>query len=185
MSDSYYATEGSREWCKQENVKYIMAVQTNRFPILMEAMKLKGDPVTKPGESAAIVLPETGEVFAHHWDPDVNIDKKYVLSNAFYKVPNTRRSALAKVPVYPYYKITFSLCDRFNRGLHDKKFCHRTGGGGRYGENGHIHKFFMACIIKNTLTLRDINCSDEEKNKDFLLKCVELAFDIIDLTNDF
>lgn len=145
-------------------------------------MKLKGDPVTKPGESAAIVLPETGEVFAYYWDPDVNIDKKYVLSNAFYlKVSSTRRSAIAKGPVYSYYKITFSLCERFNRRLHNKKICHRTGGGGRYEENKHIHKLFMICIIKNTFILKNINCSNEEKIKNFLLKYVELVFDIIDL----
>jgi hypothetical protein len=180
VNDSYYTTEGGRQWLNDEKIKYICAIATNRFPLLMDAIALVGHQVTKPGETAAIILPTTGELFVHHWDPDVNVDKKYVLSNAFEKAPRTRRSAVAQIPVYPYYKFLFNACDKFNRNLHDRKYCHKTGGRLKRGEKGHIHKFYMACIIQNTFTLRHLHCSEEEKNKDFILKCIELAFNIID-----
>jgi hypothetical protein len=181
VNDSYYTTEAGRNWLNEGKIKFISAIATNRFPVLMDALALKGQQVTKPGQTAAIILPNTGELFVHHWDPDVNIDKKHVLSNAFTLAPRTRRAAVANIPVYPYYKFLFNGCDKFNRELHDRKYCHRSGGGTKRGEKGHVHKFYMACIIKNVHTLRDQFCSEEEKNKDFLLKCIELAFDIVNI----
>ena len=95
--------------------------------------------------------------------------------------PRTRRTAAVNIPVYPYYKFLFNGCDKFNRELHDRKYCHRMGGGGKRGEQGHIHKLFMACIIKNVQCIKGLRCIEEEKNKDFILKCLELAFSIIDI----
>jgi len=102
------------------------------------------------------------------------VGKKYVLSNAFQKVAVTRGQPKV-VPAYDHYKHMFNGCDLFNRGLHDRKWCHKTGGRNTPGERGLIHKYIMAVIIQNVLnTYKCINEISDEQS-DFMTLCLELS----------
>ncbi len=45
----------------------------------------------------------------------------------------------------------FHICDSYNKTLHEYKYCHKSGGLHKNGEDGLCHKFIMACVIQNTL----------------------------------
>jgi len=81
--DSYYADNTSSQWLNEHNIRLIASVQTQRFQNVMDNMSMHGQPVDKPGHTAAIRKEESKEVFMHHWDMDTNVGEKYVLSNAF------------------------------------------------------------------------------------------------------
>jgi hypothetical protein len=53
--------------------------------------------------------------------------------------------------IFPIYQHMFHICDSYNKTLHEYKYCHKSGGLHKNGEDGLCHKFIMACIIQNTL----------------------------------
>ena len=172
--DSYYTTNESRAWCNENMVRYIGAVNKQRFQKLIKTLQVKTQPLEKPGQSCGIYSAQNNEVLVHHWDPDAKVGKKYVLSNAFVLRSRTGRKKLIP-PAYPYYKKRFNSCDWFNRRFKDRKFGHRSGGGATVGSSGHVHKFFMACILQNTFNVYDFNHSEEHVQLDFSTKCKILA----------
>ena len=108
----------------------------------------------KPGEHRAITNKTTGELFTYYFDPDTNVGEKYNMSRGFVyttdKAIVTRRKV--EVPGYDEYREGFSICDKFNKGLHDIAWPFRRGGRNTPGEAGSINDFLQAGIIKNTLT---------------------------------
>jgi hypothetical protein len=130
--DSYYATNEARKYCNDNGIKYIGAVQSNRFQALVTNMKLLCEPVDAPGKTAAIFNEESGELFLHHYDANSDVGEKYVLSNSFTR--SIGRSSTTKLcQVYDQYKVMFNSFDQFNRRLRDRKFPHRSGAGEEQG----------------------------------------------------
>lgn len=161
------------------NVLFIGSINKQRFGPLMAAMKEYGAHVTKPGATAGLYNARTKEIFVHHWDTNEDVDKKYVLSNAFRPAPNTRNTATI-TPAYDHYKEFFSGCDMFNRNLHDKKFCFRTGGKDKKGSRGHVHKFFMAAMLQNTFALYRHLRPNSTTEMTFLQLGIMLSNELID-----
>jgi len=97
----------------------------------------------------------------------------------------TDKSALKKcdgiIPGYELYKQLFEVCDRFNRGLHDKSFPHKRGGKKTKGDLGCAHDFLFACILQNTFNVYDeLNKNIEENSSDFKKKCCLLSQQMFD-----
>lgn len=176
--DSYYTTNVSRVWWNQNNVQYIGSVCTIRFSSLMDNMKLYGDRVRKPGEKTGIYNNRTGEIFVHQWDIDDRIGRKYVLSNDFEQCTGTTENS-AVLPAYDHYKIRFNECDLFNLKLKDKQLCHKSGGRSKSGCEGHIHKFFMDCVLQNTFNLHQFLKLSNESSPSFQTLCLELISQLI------
>ena len=173
--DSYYTDTAGRKWLNENKIKFIAAVQTERFKVLMDFLWVTTTAkVTKPGQTEAIFCPASGELFVHHWDLDAVIGKKYVLTNAL-KLVAPKRGSDSIVPGYDHYGQAFNACDRFNRKLHDKKYPHKTGGRNTAGEAGHIHKFIMACIVQNTLAAGDKIAPKGREKLTYLNKCCQLS----------
>jgi hypothetical protein len=85
VCDNYYVDNAGRNYLHQNGIKFIAAIQENRFGWLYELVKPK---VNKPGEWVSaykIVNDTTGatEAITYHWSKDVRIRKKHTLSNAF------------------------------------------------------------------------------------------------------
>jgi hypothetical protein len=178
VCDSYYMTTESRKYMNDASVPFIAAVNTAWHTNLMDNMQVKGQHVLKPGDSAAIYSEETHELFVHHWDCDMRVGRKYVLSNAF-ELKMSSRKLSGVVPAYDYYKLMFNSCDIFNRALHDRKFPFRSGGRGVSGENGHCHKFIMACLLQNVINLHRSTLREDEPKRSFKSMCVELSDDLV------
>mmetsp|Transcript_44978 Transcript_44978/g.32890 ORF Transcript_44978/g.32890 Transcript_44978/m.32890 type:complete len:180 (-) Transcript_44978:3-542(-) len=168
-----------RRFLNANNVKFIGSVMHSRFKTLMDDLIEHGDMVEKPGQTAIIRNVDTHEIFVHHWDTLTAVGQKYVLSNAFQRFPVTRGST-GIVPAYDQYKGLFNACDKFNRNLHDRKFCHRCGGGRRMGENGHTWKFLMACILQNTFNAYKSMHDDPTFDVSFATMCDILSRQILE-----
>lgn len=168
--DSLYTDNEGRRYLNENGHLFIGSVATNRFRGLMDQLAEYGDMVEKPGQTACLFNAKTNELFVHHWDVITDIGKKYVISNAFNRVPATRSNADI-VPVYDQYKGMYNACDVFNRGLHQRKFCHRTGGRSRRGENGHTFKFLMACILQNAFNAYKSMQADPTFDLTFVQMC--------------
>lgn len=176
--DSYYTDAEGRKFLNENNVKFIGSIMTYRFRSLMDNLVEHGSMVEKPGQTSSIFNPQTNEIFVHHWDLNADVGKKYVLSNAMNRVPATRSNADI-VPAYDQYKGLFNACDKFNRKFHDRKFCHRSGGGTRMGQNGHTWKFLMACILQNTFSAYKSTHADESFDLSFCDMCEILCKELI------
>lgn len=172
--DSYYTDNEGRKILNENNVKFIGAIVPSRFTNLMDNLAEYGDMVEKPGQTASIFKEETNEIFVHHWDIMSDIGKKYVISNAFDRVPATSANP-GVVPVYDQYKNLFNACDKFNRNLHERKYCHRTGGNTRTGDNGQTFKFIMACILQNTFNAYKSTLTDATGDITFRDMCQLLS----------
>lgn len=177
--DSYYTSADGRTYLNENGVKFIASVMTSRFINLMDNLAEHGTMVDKPGQTATIFNPSTNELFVHHWDVLASVGKKYVLSNAFERVPATSENA-GIVPAYDQYKELFNACDKFNRKLQDRKFCHRSGGGARMGEAGHTMKFLMASILQNTFSAYKSCQDDDTFNLTFCDMCDLLSTQLVE-----
>lgn len=144
VADCYYLDGAGRQALKEMQVSFICSVASNRFHELVELVREK---VTKPGEWAGQWNSQTSELFVHAWDTAEAIGKKYVLSSAF--TQQQKRSSPYLIPAYDDYKVMFSLCDQFNRGLHDHTWPHRHGGGTRPGDLTCLFDFQFSCALQN------------------------------------
>jgi hypothetical protein len=161
--DSYYTDQAGRQHLNDKKVSFIGSVQKGRFQALEDTMKILCLKLDKPGQTRGIYNETTKELFVRHWDVNSNVGKKYCLTNAF--IPSVKTKELAgTIPGYSTYKTQFSGCDTFNRNLHGRTFPFRTGGGGKSGDQGIIHKFMMSCILQNCVNVfrcrRNLTSSD-------------------------
>ena len=148
--DSYYGSQNTVEECTAKQVLFISSVRSDRFEELTAILRRLCPPVAKPGDTQAIWCEEKQHIYIHNWDIDVRIGKKFALSNAFERSVATR-STKNVVPVYDHYDTMYRGCDQFHKGLFNKLFPHKPGGGHSPGEPGCIHKFVMGVTIQNTL----------------------------------
>jgi hypothetical protein len=93
--------------------------------------------INRPGEWSAINNPETFESALYYWSYEKNVGKKLVYTNAFQIT--TQFPEEPQVPIFGHYKKSFSLCDTFNRALHDRTWPHKKGGRGVSGAPGKIN----------------------------------------------
>jgi hypothetical protein len=128
--DNYYFTKDGRNHLLQENVKYIAAARKDRC---RDIINFYGDitenRVARAGQWAGIWRDASKEMLAHSISTDPNIGEKFVFSNAFQKCE--RRGVTwdkTIIPAYDQYGLCFSVCDNFNRFLHDRTFYFRSGG---------------------------------------------------------
>ena len=77
----------------------------------------------------------------------------------------------------------FNGCDVYNRSLHDRKWPHRCGGRKCSGQDGHGHKFAIACIVQNTFNAyHSINNLESRSFKD---NCIKLSNDLFKYATKF
>ena len=76
---------------------------------------------------------------------------------------------------YDVYKSLFGASDNFNRGLHDKRWPHRIGGGKSTGKFACAHDFMFACIFQNTFNFHAEMGGAIERKMSFQDKCIVLS----------
>ncbi len=72
----------------------------------------------------------------------------------------------------------FSLCDKFNRRLHDRTWPFRLGGGSNFGEKSAISNFNFSAILENVLNAYACLMKLSADDIDFQKECLELADEI-------
>jgi hypothetical protein len=163
VADSYYLDNTGHDLICDYGVKYLCAIQKTRFE---SACVVLQDHVTKPGDFA-IATNEEGEMVTLCWDINTNLGKKYCMSNAFYDVSG--RNNVNEVPMYDCYKHMFSVCDRFNKSLHNHMWPFRHGGMHSRGDLRLISDFHFSAFLINVLhahanlsntTLDEVNYED-------------------------
>ena len=104
--------------------------------------------VEKPGDYAGSFRAATGEILVHHWNSNHTVGQKFVLSNAFQRHAG-RATRKGTIVVSDEYKAMFSICDKFNRALHDRTWPHRHGGGTHVGDWNAVHDFYFSSTLQN------------------------------------
>ena len=148
VADSYYLDNTGRAILLKSGVNFICAIQKNRFQRLTEMAEHK---VRKPGECSIFWNENSKETLVHVWDCNSDIGKKYLLCSCLEKTKKKQKKHL--VPGYDEYKVCLSLCDQFNRKLHDKVWPFRRGGGKKFGDFGNIHDFNFGSVIQNVFSM--------------------------------
>jgi len=118
VMDSFYLDNTSHPVLLEKNVPFIASIKNDRFKPLTERLKEK---VTDQGKWYGAYLPRKNEVMVHHFSKDSNVGRKTVLSNAF-KLARSRRQPEYRPPAWLEYKLSFSVCDEFNRALADTTY---------------------------------------------------------------
>lgn len=170
VCDSYYLDTAGRALLKELGIKFVCSVRGDRFWPLRDLVKFE---VKKSGEWAGIWNKSSKELFVHVWDPNPDIGKKYVLSNAFQ--PHGKNATKLLIPAYDAYKVMFNTCDQFNRALHDCTWPHRHGGGKTPGAVGALHNFYFSAILQNVLTAHFELSSQKSEIDDFKEATMKLA----------
>lgn len=125
--DSYYSSADSLNLCIQEAAPFMASVKLNNH----QASQLVQTGVNTPGESQMAYSETTNELVVHHFSLDENIGRKTVATNVMRRLaPLARTRNTYTTPAYDEYKHMFSLCDLFNRNLHDRGWPLRSGGRG-------------------------------------------------------
>lgn len=146
VADSYYLDTTGKKVLTDMKIAYLCSIQKSRFKEYIDMVKPK---VTMPGEWSGIHNPNTKETLVYSWDDNTDIGKKYVISNAF--TFKRERGSPTIIPLYDLYKLTFSVCDNFNRALHDRTWPHRHGGGTKMGALASLNDFYFSSILQNVL----------------------------------
>ena len=123
VADSYYLTEDACSLLSDLGVRYMCSITKERFYGLVDEVKSR---VEKPGQWAASWNDNTGELLTYYWSTDKDVGKKYLLTNALFK--EVGRNPKSNIPGNDMYNVMFSVCDMYNRKLHDCKWPHRSGG---------------------------------------------------------
>ena len=170
--DSYYTSNDVRQYLAsvRNRLRYVASLNPARFKdlttIARQNMLSTEMAVTKPGEWYGMFNENTNESFIFCWDEDRGVGKKYCLSNAVNQI--TRRGTSSAGTqlrgAYDIYKVCFSLCDKYNRALHDRKWPHKHGGRNVAGEWGHQDNYAWSCLLQNVFNLyndaRKVNILD-------------------------
>lgn len=171
VADSYYLTEDARAVLNGLQVKYVCAITKERFPSLVEEVQTR---VEKPGQWAGAWNDETGELLTYYWSTDKDVGKKFVITNSLFETKG--KTPKHTIPAYDMYNVMYSLCDGFNRNLHDRTWPHRCSGGTNGGTAGVVHNFYFSAILQNTYNAYfDIHSKLTEKAsfKDFSLELAD------------
>lgn len=167
VADSYYLDKTGRALLTDMEIPFICSIKEDRFSQLADMVKNK---VEKPGEWAAVWNDDQEELFVYTWDTNKEVGKKFTLTNAFSK--KAKRSRKGTIPAYDHYKVMFSTCDHFNRGLGDCTWPHRHGGGNAEGDLSCLSDFYFSSILQNVKTAWSVYHTEPS---DFKTLCTQLA----------
>ncbi len=85
-------------------------------------------------------------MFSHMWYSDEKLSKKYVYSNCYRKLASkTKKTFLLRCD---NFTSAFSVCDHFNRSLHDKSWPYRFS-----SVDQSIHNFHFTSLLINVLNI--------------------------------
>jgi hypothetical protein len=173
VADSYYLDLAGLQYLRDNNVKFVCGVQKNRFADLAAATS---SAVTSSGMSAVLANTNASEVFVDCWDKNTSIGRKFVLTNAF---SHKKKRGKPHVLVgYDAYKIAFSLCDHFNRELHDRTWPHKHGGRNSSGDRGAISDFLFSIVLVNVLSAYHCARGTTYEPSEYQDECLKLANEI-------
>lgn len=166
--DSYYLDDAARVGLADKKVKFIGAVNPQRFPALTRMVRAG---VTKKGRWKGLWNGVRKEVIVHSYTKD---GKMYTaLSNAYHRLATKSRTK--SVPVCSDYGKMFSACDVFNRQIKNRIWPHKHGGRRHLGDMGKFSSFAFGCVLQNTFNAYcDIN-SIGRNEFDYYSLCEELA----------
>ena len=188
--DSYYLSAEGRHNLQEKRVAAICSVESGRFSKLHSYVK---QDVEKPGEWSGVFKdPDidsfSGEMYNYVWSTDTAIGKKCVYANCFKRRKRKRGendgpTSRTVIPAYDHYNSLFSMCDNFNRALHDRTWPHKHGGSGVAGDLGHQHNFALSIVLQNTFNA--YNCAHGIDTFDFREYCENLADQLIEFSLTF
>lgn len=127
------------------------------------------------GETKTMHNSKTGEMLTYHFDRQKGVGKKYNFSWGFERVtaPLVVKANKDSIPGYDDYKVCFTDCDLFNRGLKDRTFPNKRGGKGTAGESGRVHDFHIGVALQNTFNASEEIMGGDERS--FMEKCYALS----------
>ena len=113
---------------------------------------------------------QTGHLLIH---VDRNLERKYVLTNAYTQTSFCHCYNVSVVPVYDDYNILFDKCDKFNKRLHHCTWPHKSGGRNSLGDLGCQNNFAMSCMLQNVFNawfqVNDIDSHSVDFSTNFML----------------
>lgn len=110
--DCYYLDNVSKEVWQRSGIKYIAAFSSNTFQEVISEMSKN---VTVSGEWYGVCNPSYLNSIVYHRCCDDRVENKWVMSNTCVK--STSRVIGPIIPLFDLCKVTFNVCDRFNRSL--------------------------------------------------------------------
>lgn len=168
--DSYYMDNAGRQYLLEKDIKYLASINKTRFKWFVSRVE---PAVHKPGEWNALYNESTNEIFVYYFSRNRDIGRKYVMGNVMNHIKNTKQPA-DEVPGYDLYALMFSVCDRYNRKLHDKTWPHKQGGHGMLGDAGKQDDFAFSCSLQNIISVyRSLNKLSNDP-MDFQQYCLDL-----------
>ena len=149
--DSYYMDDAAREGLAAKKIKFIGAVNPQRFPTLTRVVR---EGVNLRGMWKGLWNERRKELIVYSYTKD---GKQYTaLSNAYRRLAT--KSDTKSVPVCSDYGKMFAACDQFNSQIKNRIWPHRHGGRGCLGESGKFSSFAFGCVLQNTFNAYcDIN----------------------------
>ena len=183
--DSYYMSRAVVTYLVSIGQKFTASMNKSRFKMELEYLHRRGG-TSKPGDYKSIYNSLTGELITWCFDKVESVGEKWNYSFGFKPLDKNKKSEKADykmyqniVPGYHWYKLFFSICDRFNYMLIDKSWPHKRGGHGKSGFEGTYHDFVMSCVFVNTrnayLSIKGLDPS----SIDFYTMMSHLAVDIL------
>ena len=132
--------------------------------------------VVKPGQWDGMYNKDRNLLLVNFYDPDKNLGKKFVISNAY--THTKKKPKLSEIPVYDDYRVLFSKCDNFNSNLYQCTWPHKHGGKCMLGEPGTESNFAMSSILQNVFNAY-YQCTNTGRDTiDFSTNCFQLADEI-------
>lgn len=174
VADCYYLDEKGRKILNEKTVPYLCGVQSNRFSILSEQASAI---VRKAGDYTLLYNEERHELFVHYWFPDMNLGKKYTLSNAYTPLPGT--TAKQYIPAIDDFAAMFATCDHFNREMHDRTWPHH-----RIHCAHQMHNFYMTCILLNVMHAHTNHYQYEKEGIEWEAFMVQLADEVYEYASN-
>ena len=78
--DSYYLTEESRVWLRENHMNYIESIHKDRFDVLVHSLSRE---LHKSGTFVCAYNKSTKESCVHCWSSHERLGKKFILGNGF------------------------------------------------------------------------------------------------------
>lgn len=144
--DSYYFSYDSRCALLEHGVRFMGSAPDQRFASVVNILKQK---VSKDREWAIMYNQKTHEAAVHYLDPNPDIGRKTCVSWGFI-LKNVKTPANI-VPIYDYYKHSFSMCDKFNKLLEHGCYPFRHTGSEISGDHLALFDFQLSSLLMNTL----------------------------------
>lgn len=162
VADAYYISAESRDWLRECDFKYLLAVNPTRF---QEVWVVLASQVEKIGDWAVAWSEETQEAALMHWHETLGM--KYILTNAFTYVDND--IPIAEPPFERYYKVTFNISDHLNQALHGRGYPYV-----RPGWMYNFDDFHFAALLWNSYVLY-LECNPTLGELDWHDYCIQLS----------